>query len=162
MFLQYFRPQLYSGGTRQAALRDTPASFQNRLAVLCALWDIPGFIPGHGLPHFGTPPASFRDTAFRIWGRPWLHSGTRPSALWDTPASFRDTLTVIRNHILEFSRTLPEMRFDTAGNTGDPHRKSSGGLPAGSPSPCLQSDFTSSPNRFLLHPQSHFNAFSIL
>ena len=159
MFLQYFQPQLYSGDT---ACRIWGHPWLHSGTRPSAFGDTPGFIPGHGLPHFGTPPASFRDTAFRIWGRPWLHSGTRPSALWDTPASFRDTLTVIRNHILEFSRTLPEMRFDTAGNTGDPHRKSSGGLPAGSPSPCLQSDFTSSPNRFLLHPQSHFNAFSIL
>ena len=161
MFLQYFRPQLYSGDTAcriwghpgfipepaRCTLRTSGHPWLHSGTRPSAFGDTPGFIPGHGLPHLGTPR---------------LHSGTRPSALWDTPASFRDTLTVIRNHILEFSRTLPEMRFDTAGNTGDPHRKSSGGLPAGSPSPCLQSDFTSSPNRFLLHPQSHFNAFSIL
>ena len=61
MFLQYFRPQLYSGDTA------------------CRIWGHPGFIP---------EPAR---CTLRTSGHPWLHSGTRPSAFGDAPASFRDT-----------------------------------------------------------------------
>ena len=72
MFLQYFRPQLYSGDT---ACRIWGHPWLPSGTRPSAFGDTPGFIPGHGLPHLGTPLASFRDTAFRTLGHPGFIPG---------------------------------------------------------------------------------------
>ena len=137
LFLQYFRPQLYSGGHGKPHFGTPQLHSGTRLA---ALWDTSGFIPGHGLPHFGTPrlhsrtgslhfgtpPASFRDTACRTSGHPWLHSGTHCN-----PAT---------QFLPEFSRPLPEIRSDPAGNTEDPTEDPQ--------AICLQTARDSAPVRF--------------